>query len=363
MKLNNIQLLRAFAATAVVLFHTGFAFPGLRPFGSFGVDVFFVISGYIMARILDPRTPASGDFFFRRRILRIVPPYWFFTLLLFAIALKVPQLMGSTRATFGDLAMSLFFIPFAKGSGVIQPLLFLGWSLNYEMFFYLALAIGILLHSRLKLTLVGKPIAPVWYGAVLVLAAMLACKPFVTQSIAARFYSRELILEFLLGIVSYFLCKSTSDANARRLRLPMLVVALASAAILVASQAAFPLTWVPVTYLTRAALLGGLSFLLVTSASLLSQGGWDSQVKILVLIGDASYILYLIHPYCEYSLDRLLGSHVHWLKRDTAPGALIGVAVSIAFAILLHLCAEKPTVRFLNKRFGGKRKSTEFAST
>ena len=141
----------------------------------------------------------------------------------------------------------------------------------------------------------------------------------------------------------------------------MLILAIASAAALIISQAAVPVEWVPVTYLSRAAILGGLSFLLITAASLLSQGGWDTQLKSLVLIGDASYILYLIHPYCEYSLDRLLSPHFHWLKRESAPGAIIGVSLSIALAVLLHLYAERPTVRFLNKRFGGKRKSTEFA--
>ena len=129
-KLNNIQVLRAFAAGVVVLFHTGFAFPFMRPFGSFGVDVFFVISGYIMARILDPRGGTSSDFFFRRRLLRILPPYWFFTLLLYMVALRVPQLMGSTRTGVVELLKSLFFIPFEKYSGVIQPVLFIGWSLN-----------------------------------------------------------------------------------------------------------------------------------------------------------------------------------------------------------------------------------------
>ena len=89
-----------------------------------------------MARILDPGSDSSSDFFFRRRVLRIVPPYWFFTILLYLAALRIPQLMGATRANLPDLLKSLFFIPFTKDSGLIQPLLFIGWSLNYEMFFY-----------------------------------------------------------------------------------------------------------------------------------------------------------------------------------------------------------------------------------
>jgi exopolysaccharide production protein ExoZ len=354
MKLNNIQVLRAFAAVAVVVFHTGFAFPLMRPFGSFGVDVFFVISGYIMARILDPQSSSSSDFFFRRRVIRIVPPYWFFTILLYLVALRIPQLMGSTRASGIDLLKSLFFIPFTKGSGLIQPLLFIGWSLNYEMFFYLALAIGLLLTKKHAARLAT------WLGGAIVLATMLACLPFAANSVIAQFYSRDIVLEFLLGILSYYLCRAVPGATVRKLRLPALLICLASGLLLIATQGIFPRNIFPFNS-SRVLVLGALAFLLVTTASLLSQADWDTKFTSLVLIGDASYILYLIHPYCEYSIDRFFGARFHWLRSVTAPGAFIGVSVSILVAVLLHLYAERPTVRFLNRNFGGKRKSTEFA--
>jgi exopolysaccharide production protein ExoZ len=352
-KLNNIQVLRAFAAVAVVVFHTGYTLPFMvRPFGSFGVDVFFVISGYIMARILDPASQSNSDFFFRRRVLRIVPPYWFFTILLYLAALRLPQLMGATRASFVQLLKSLFFIPFMKSDGLTQPLLFIGWSLNYEMFFYLALALGLLLHKRLG----------VWIGAAIVLATMLACTPFAAQSVLAEFYSRDISLEFLLGIFSYYLCRAVSDAQARKLRIPALTVCLASAAMLIAIQGVMDPASLPF-HTSRVPTLGLLSFLLITSASLLSQARWDTKLASLVLIGDASYILYLVHPYCEYPLDRFFGSRFHWLKSTTPTGALIGVTLSIGLSILLHLYAERPTVRFLNRKVGGRRKSIEFAPT
>src|ERR1019366_571833 len=110
----------------------------MQSFGAFGVATFFVISGYIMARILDPGSSSSSEFFFRRRLLRIVPPYWFFTICLFCMAYLTPQFMGATRANGLELLKSLLFIPFQKQDGLIQPVLFLGWTLNLEMCFYLA---------------------------------------------------------------------------------------------------------------------------------------------------------------------------------------------------------------------------------
>ncbi len=358
-KLNNIQVLRAFAALSVVVFHTGFVFPHLKIFGSYGVDVFFVISGYIMARILDDRLQPTlgpgahvGDFFLRRRILRIVPPYWFFTLLLFAASLRMPALMGSTRASYVELFKSLLFIPFAKYGDVIQPLLFIGWSLNYEMFFYLALAIGILFHKRWAFR-----IPSVTFGAVLVLLTLLACLPFRDSNVLAAFYSRDLSLEFLLGILGYYASRAVTGAAGRRLRVPALLLCLLSLLLIVAIQAVLP----PIS-LPRSLLLGVPSFLLVTSASVLSQEGWDTRFTSLVLVGDASYILYLIHPYCEYSIDRILGPRHAWLRRDTATGAFVGVTLSVLLALVFHLYGERPLVKFLNRNFGGKRKSTEFAT-
>lgn len=346
-KLNNIQVLRAFAAMAVVVFHTGFVFPFLRPFGSFGVDVFFVISGYIMARILDPESRSSSDFFFRRRILRIVPPYWFFTLLLFVLALAAPHLMKATRADGLELFKSLLFLPYAKGNGLTEPLLFVGWSLNYEMFFYLALAIGLLVSKR----------RAAWIGSALVIATMLACIPFADRSVVMGFYARDIMLEFVLGVVCYYFCRAVSSQTAQRFRVPALAVCLASGLLLVAVQAILPALQV-----SRVFTLGIPSLLLVASASLLSQGDWDTRLTWLVLLGDASYILYLIHPYCEYSIDRIAGRRIHWLANDTAIGAAVAVGFSVLLSVLVHLYGERPVVRVLNRRFGGKRKSTEFSA-
>jgi len=358
-KLNNIQMLRAFAAVSVVYYHTGFGLGTMRSFGSYGVDVFFVISGFIMARILDadlrPNLPPGqhpGDFFLRRRLLRIVPPYWTFTLLLFFASMRLPALMGSTRPSYVDLFKSLFFVPFTKYEWVIQPLLFIGWSLNYEMFFYIALAIGVWLHKRLNLRFPS-----VILGAALVLLTMLACMPFAANSVPARFYSRDLSLEFLFGIGSYYLCRSIPAAATRRLRLLLLFFCLASAALLIAVQGIFPPTTI-----SRVITLGIPAMILVTSACLLSQGGWDTSLAGLVLLGDASYILYLVHPYCELSIDRILAPHYAWLHREAPFGAIVGIGISVILALLIHLYVERPTLKYISYHLGGHHKPIEFST-
>jgi len=358
-KLNNIQVLRAFAAVSVVYYHTGFVLGSIRSFGSYGVDVFFVISGYIMARILDASLRPNlapgqhpGDFFLRRRLLRIVPPYWTFTLLLYFASLRLPALMGNTRPGYVDLFKSLFFIPFTKYEWVIQPLLFIGWSLNYEMFFYIALAIGVFLHKRFALRFPS-----VILGAGLVLLTMLACMPFTANSVLARFYSRDLSLEFLLGIASYYLCRSIPDAASRRFRFVLLLLCLGSAALLIAVQGILP-----ATATSRVATLGIPALILVTSVSLLSQAGWDTRLAGLVLLGDASYILYLVHPYCELSIDRILAPHYAWLHREAPFGALLGISLSVILALLIHRYIERPALKYLSFHYGGRHKPIEFTT-
>ena len=348
LKLNNIQMLRAFAAVSVVIYHTNIILPHMRYyFGGYGVDVFFVISGYIMARILDPASGSSSDFFLRRRILRIVPPYWFFTICLFCIAYVAPQFMVSTHANGVELLKSLFFIPFLKENGYIRPILFVGWSLNFEMLFYLALAIALLIWKR----------HAAWGGCVLILLIMVACKPFAAHSVVASFYSRLKVIEFVFGVVCYYLCNAIPNETARAFRVPLTLLCAACGIMLVLIQG----FWTE-TFLNDTLSLGIFSFLLVGSACLLSQANWDIKISWIVLIGDASYILYLVHPYCELSIDRILGPRHPWLHTKSPAGALISVILSILVGILIHLYAERPTLRFLNRRFGGQRRSTEFVA-
>jgi peptidoglycan/LPS O-acetylase OafA/YrhL len=85
-----------------------------------------------------------------------------------------------------------------KQSGKIQPLLFLGWTLNYEMFFYSALAVGLLISRR----------RAAWVGSGIVLAVMLGCIPFASYSVLARFYSEPIVIDLVLGVVCYYLCRA-----------------------------------------------------------------------------------------------------------------------------------------------------------
>lgn len=340
-KVNNIQALRAFAAVLVVLYHTGYTWPGGYTVGSFGVDIFFVISGYIMARICD----GNASFFLRRRLIRVVPPYWVMTLFVFVLAWKLPRFSGTTPVTPKELLESLFFIPFLKGNGLYHPVLFVGWTLNCEMFFYLAIAAALLLSRRRAIWIASAAI-------VLVQATLHQVSP---NNPILGFYANPIVLEFPLGVLAYHAVRRTSAEAALRLCWASSFAAAAAAISLVLCEG-FHL-FLPSMDWARVSLT---SFLLILSAAMLSKGGWDTRFGSVVLAGDASYIMYLLHPYCINFMGRLIAPHIHAFDITRLPGALFAIAVSVLAAVWVHLKLELPSVDYLNLRFGGHRRSTEF---
>jgi exopolysaccharide production protein ExoZ len=341
-KINNIQALRAYAAVAVVVWHTGFIFPHMLQMGKFGVDIFFVISGYIMARICEGDT----RFFLRRRLIRIVPPYWAMTILLFCFSLLFPKLLLSTEADPSDLLRSLLFIPYYRKDGLIRPLLYVGWSLNYEILFYLLITVGIYL----------LPKHPLAFATGLLISLQLVCSHFAGLGAMPMCYSSPVVYEFVLGIVAYEIARQVSSSRATVLR-PFSLIALgASLAGIVFLQgvahSSLPLEWFVMQLLAMLAIL---------SASLLSQGAWDIRINWIVIVGDASYVLYLMHAYILSLSDRVLRRWVPWIQMTHAGTAFTLIVLSTAVAVLFHLKLEKPTVSYLNSKLGGHRRTAEFS--
>ena len=139
--IQSVQALRALAALLVVFEHVDMA-----KVGAFGVDIFFVISGFVIAYVSRTDTPAR---FMLKRLFRIIPLYWSATVLVFLVACLAPWALKSTTNDLGDLIKSLLFIPYMKDSGAVQPVLFLGWTLNYEMFFYAIFAVSMVIWPKM----------------------------------------------------------------------------------------------------------------------------------------------------------------------------------------------------------------------
>ena len=160
--LRSIQILRAVAACLVVFGHALHetadisARTGRPPLNvnvidwGIGVDIFFVISGFIMiyttAELFGQ--PGAMRTFLMRRIIRIVPLYWLMTAGLILTFLLAPKLLNVPIEGWRSIVTSFFFIPDLRGNGEVRPIMALGWSLNYEMFFYAVYAVCLLAPLR-----------------------------------------------------------------------------------------------------------------------------------------------------------------------------------------------------------------------
>src|SRR5664279_579857 len=198
--LAHIQVLRLFAAASVVAFHAwGVAPEGFKvpespvsfalSYGGRGVDLFFVISGFIIfyATHCSGLTPAE---FLRRRVERIVPLYFFVIFAVTTLAMTLPATFGTPDwYTPRHILKSLAFIAFTDGE---MPVIYVGWSLEYEMYFYLTVALLMALTRD------------VWRNIVMIFSAlaMVGRIPRVDAALGNyAFFTDPMILEFVLGVI------------------------------------------------------------------------------------------------------------------------------------------------------------------
>ena len=150
-KLQSVQILRFVAAFLVLFGHLlmeakkvkiiddqEFQLMNIFPWG-IGVDLFFIISGFIISHVMLSVQPKSeqAKSFILRRLIRIVPIYWFYTSLMVLAMMLFSSILKSNKLEFDHLIASIFFIPWPHPTtGAIRPVLGQGWTLNYEMFFY-----------------------------------------------------------------------------------------------------------------------------------------------------------------------------------------------------------------------------------
>ena len=341
--MRSLQCARAGAALLVVYFHAALAAGHLMAagaggpivLGKAGVDVFFVLSGYIIWTST-LRTPTTARAFLRKRFLRIAPLYWLLTTLAAAVALAAPSLLNSTRFQLAHYLASLFFVPWPNpaSSGVtgdlMTPVIVPGWTLNFEMAFYLLFSVALFWEARFRPAVV----AAVFAAAILASAALRGWSPVVD------FYDPLLFLEFLSGV-------ALGAAGARGIRLPL---APAVAALAVGGVALVGLDGIDLP--VHRIVSSGLPSLLVIAAaiSIESAGRWPPMPG-LVALGDASFSLYLTHVFVLAGL-RIVFQHTFGTLGGTPAACcyvLATLVLSCGVALACHRAVEVPLGRALSR--------------
>lgn len=278
-----IQYLRALAAIMVVVFHLvsqlrRMGYSGYWPMGlSSGVDIFFVISGLIMWVTTSGRRIGVLDFW-RRRLTRIVPLYWLLSTVAVLVMLIAPHQLQTARFELHHVVFSYLFIPSMHPVlHSLEPIIIPGWTLNYEMFFYLIFGLWLLVPEKFRFAGVG---------VVILALVMLGVLTNASSVRAEGFYTSSIMLEFLIGIGLGVLITQREVLD--RLKVPLAWLLLAIGLLLaVCLPMAYPAT---ARVITR-----GLPSGLIVAATIgleLNQG--IGKFRWGHLLGDASYSLYLV---------------------------------------------------------------------
>lgn len=344
-KIYSIQALRAIAAGLVVLLHAqGMAqklsdsdsilngFFSLRHFGSSGVDIFFVISGFIMT-VVSARNfsvPGVSLEFFKRRLVRIIPMYWFYT----SVMLLLVCLPFTLKQSVFDLSFTIrsyLLIPSVNPSSQeIMPLVAQGWTLSYEMYFYVLFAVFLLFKRNWFL-----PSITLLFTACIAWGLLVD----VEKDSTFRLFTNPILMEFILGCFIGTIYLSGRHPG------PLASVGLVGLgclglmATIILGKSGF----------TRVVDWGLPAACLVAGAVNLERALGFRTPRIMIALGDSSYTLYLSHTFVLMVMGKLL-------KKGLLSGIpidiiiLFSVGLCLVLGHLAYLCIEKPVTRFFTRR-------------
>lgn len=298
-------------------------------FGTFGVDIFFVISGFVMYATTEaqPRGRATAQVFLWRRLIRVVPLYWLFTTLKILVVLLAPAASLKPAPDAWQILASYLFIPVSGADGYFWPILPVGWTLNFEMFFYGVFALALMVTDRFRIVLV-----------LAVFLLFLIPIHYWGKGSAVEFYADSLLFEFVLGMClarSRHIFSIVQQRRVLRHSAASFLFLLATVLLLEDFKLPRGFAWgVPAAALVAIGLLYEKSLSSFRISVLLSK------------LGDSSYSLYLSHTF-------VVPVVVIVLAQLGALGWGVNIVVSIALSIVVaefsYRCLELPALTRLKR--------------
>ncbi|HEY1503144.1 MAG TPA: acyltransferase [Stellaceae bacterium] len=331
-KIQSLQILRGIAATMVVASHSLFFANVLDPvafplvdranLGTAGVDIFFVLSGVVIYRSAFAGRRQSAGMFLVRRLLRVAPLYYLLALLGIALAT-----VGGPALSPENIMTAFTFWPVWHGEAWL-PVETAGWTLCFEMLFYVGAACVLAWRPAIYGLLVAYPVA--WLFGY-----------FVTDTAALRFLGNPIIVEFLFGVA----IAATSPNKPRPLWVGASLVGLGVVAMYLSclpeGDDAPILVLTGSESVVRLLSWGVPAALIVKGALLLEphlRGAWQRP---LIFLGDASYSIYLVNVAALYAA--FMEARV--LNAASLPLGLIAptfLAVGVAAGIAVYRFVERP---------------------
>jgi exopolysaccharide production protein ExoZ len=348
LRLQSLQALRAVAALLVVLFHStqiwremvgtvGFAGPWDR--GWAGVDLFFVISGFVMVWVAGDRPAGIGTAarFLWDRLTRIYPLWWVFCALMalyFLLTYGQPASPATQSAdqAWGMFARSMLLLPQGE-----MPVLAVGWTLIYELAFYGLFALLLLVPAKWRL------IGLILWGAILLYRWNFTLAESGLPSSWSMTFADQLCLEFLIGTAAAYCLKAVRISSAVAMAIAAIGVATFIAAMMVASG--FDDTGMNRNRVLAFGLPSGLIVLGVIGWEVSGAGRIARWIR---RIGDASYTLYLSHFLVVLVLKRVfeqIGLFTDVSALSMVGFTVVGTLASVVTAHILYRVIERPLLQ------------------
>ncbi len=334
-KLDSLQWARALAAVSVCLFHaaerTGksLSAPEFSRFfesGKLGVDLFFVISGFIIffVHFKDINNPAASRRYLYRRFTRIYPLYWAIFIPITILYLTTPGSGDGSERAFASIVRCFFLLPNPDGQ-----IIGVAWTLVFELSFYVAF-LSLILNRNFGVVLIS-----VWISLILVRQISSVNFGYFNAYLSVRYF------EFACGAAVYFLFSKFRPKFPGLLALSG-VISLYGGGLFLLSQ--FP------ERETALVLFAGVSAAVAVLGfvSLDSVGEARGVIGFVAAkLGDASYAIYLFHWIIGWVLGAML------LKLPFSfPAGLFFIILALPMIIggyVMHLVLERPLLRWMRK--------------
>lgn len=318
--INNLQILRAFAALNVVLFHTiaisdTYSFKTdfflfIAGWGANGVDIFFVISGFVML-YTQMNVKRSVYEFLKSRIIRIVPIYWFLTCLIILIYFLFPSVFRQLVITPEWTISSFMFL--SKLISEKYPIIYIGWTLELEMLFYILFGLSL------------------WFRKLLISLFFISIGLILTAILSSDF----ILLEFLGGLIVALVYKKWNLSKNLGLLILLMGFILLSLSINLSEL-----------LMEYRAIFWGLPSVLIVLGTVTAL---QFRNKVLEFLGDASYSIYLIQMLSIPLFYKIVSELNLFLNTDIL--AIFCVLATTAGGSIVYLFIEKPMTNGLRKRF------------
>ena len=355
--IKSIQILRAIAALMVAYFHsTDRGGVNLLPHtGAFGVDIFFVISGFVIASM----GYQDSKYFFIKRVFRILPLYIIATSIMIVICIIFPEKINRTVVNLPAFIKSILFIPYKMESNVsiLQqgwtlnvPILQQGWSLNFEMFFYLIMAICIATVKNKK-----------YLGIVcaLTLSSIFTILNVINSDLfALKYYQKSLFPEFIYGIILFYIYTFLKGKNKEYLLIKNDIMNMIIFGIIgfVSFMYLVGDNFYKWSIMYSRNIFWGIPslFLVFAFLNIERQIKNNCIINFFIKMGDASYVLYLFHTFIISFFTRLLFIKIIANSSNLIISVLVNIVVmasSIVGSIVIYNIIDKPIHKYLKNVF------------